>query len=198
MAAAVAPVVGCSGSSSSSRGSCSTRSGVQDWTLRCGTCSCDRRSGNSTLKFSYTYYIPGRCGTTGVQNWDDWDGWVTGPSMYIFPITSRCFTTGWSLTQMNTGGIHSEFLGNFLNTGCRTTARTARIRNKFTKQSSTSNCFPSGCFKFWLLRCLAQTTNKSLAESDRRLTDTEIGMPQLQSTQVQFAICTPCSYATVQ
>jgi len=117
--------------------------------------------------------------------------------MYIFPITSRCFTTGWSLTQMNTGGIHSEFLGNFLNTGCRTTARTARIRNKFTKQSSTSNCFPSGCFKFWLLRCLAQTTNKSLAESDRRLTDTEIGMPQLQSTQVQFAICTPCSYATV-
>ena len=26
---------------------------------------------------------------TGVQNWDDWDGWVTGPSMYIFPITSR-------------------------------------------------------------------------------------------------------------
>lgn len=112
--------------------------------------------------------------------------------MYIFPITSRCFTTGWSLTQMNTGGIHSEFLGNFLNTACRTTARTARIRNKFTKQSSTSNCFPSGCFKFWLLRCLAQTTNKSPAESDRRLTDTAIGMPQWQSTQLQFAIIQKC------
>ena len=41
-------------------------------------------------------------------------------------------------------------------------------------------------------------TNKSPAESDRRLTDTAIGMPQWQSTQLQFAKCTPCSYATVQ
>ena len=96
----------------------------------------------------------------------------------------------WSVSH----SIHSEFL----NTACRTTARTARIRNKFTKQRSTSNCFPSGCFKFWLLRCLAQTTNKSPAESDRRLTDTAIGMPQLQSTQVQRCSLQYVHHATVQ